>query len=220
MGFKKLVGLVMTIGAVAAIAGSASSASAAGPCSPSTPQYCPAPGVTTAAASAITTSSATLNGTVNPQGAPTECVYAYGKTTTYTASTSIQSVGQGTSSVAVPAPISGLSATTPYHFQLICVNSADSFGYGGDKTFTTLSTTVKVRSKVGFGTRKETVSKKRVVKFIVICKSTTVACKGTLTLKSSGKKLANAVRYSIGAGKRKTISMKLTKKAFKKLKHA
>jgi hypothetical protein len=209
---------VLAVTVLVAIAASTASA-ASGVCSTSTPQYCPAPVATTTAASSITTTSATLNGTANAQGAPTACTFAYGTTTTYSKSTTLQSIGSGTSSVAVTATITGLSANTPYHFELVCVNSADSFGVGGDKTFTTLSTT-STRSKVGFGSHSTTVSKKGVVKFKLTCAATGVACRGTLTLKHSGAKLANAVSYSIGSGGHKTISMKLTKKGLKKLKRA
>lgn len=214
---RKLVLSLFAASAVALLSAFVPSASAAGVCSPSTPQYCPAPAAATTAATSVTTTSATLNGTVNPQGAPTYCLFAYGTTTGYGTTTPAQSLGSGTSAVAVSAPISGLTANTGYHFQLLCVNSAGAFGFGGDKTFTTSATTA--RSKISIAKRKETVSKKGVVKFKLTCGST-AKCTGTLTLKRNGAKLANAKTYSLARGKSKLISMKLTKKGLKRLKKA
>jgi hypothetical protein len=210
-----LIPLIAALAATALSAAIASTASAAGVCSASTPQYCPAPSAATGAASSVSTTSATLNGTANPQGAATSCAFLYGTTTSYGQATPAQSVGSGTANVSVSAAISGLSANTPYHFQLVCANVAGSLGFGGDKTFSTLSTTS--RSKVAIGKRKETVSKNGTVKFSLSCKSS-VKCAGRLTLKSSGTKLANAKSYSIAGGKTKLISMKLTKKGLKRLK--
>ena len=193
------------------------SASAAAVCSASTPQYCPAPVVTTGTATSITTSSATLNGTVNPAGTATSCAFAYGTTTTYGKATTLQSVGSGTSTVNVSAPITGLTANTTYHFILVCAN-AGIVGSGGDKTFTTLAVP---KSRVAIAKRNEIVSKtKGIVKFVVQCKST-VRCVGKLSLTSlGGARFAPPKNYSIAGHRSKTISMKLTKKALKKLKAA
>jgi hypothetical protein len=202
---------------------SAVTASAAGVCSPSAPQYCPAPTVATGLASKVTTTSATLNGIVDPNGASTNCVFGYGKTTSYGMGTSSVTVPAGTTAVSLSLPITGLSAKTIYHFELACTNAGGS-GLGGDRTFTTLAVTkpAKPKSKLSIGKRKETVSKKGVVKFLLICKSSTT-CKGKFSLSSHSKKsksLGKTVKYTIRGKKRKTISFKLSKKALKQLKKA
>ena len=95
-----------------------------------------APTVTTAAASAITTAGATLNGSVNPNGLATTYYFQYGTTTTYGSQTASTSAGSGTAAVNVNAAITGLTAGTLYHFRLVATNSAGTTN-GADLTFTT-----------------------------------------------------------------------------------
>jgi hypothetical protein len=97
-----------------------------------------APTVTTTAATAITSSTATLNGTVNPNGAATTYQFQYGLTTGYgsLAPASPGSAGSGTVAVNESAPITGLTASTLYHFRLTANNSGGTTN-GGDLTFTT-----------------------------------------------------------------------------------
>ena len=99
---------------------------------------CPAdpPTVTTGSASSVTASSATLNGTVNPNGASTTYYFQYGTTTSYGSSTTSTSAGSGSSSVSAIGPVSGLICSTAYHYRLVATNSAGT-SYGSDKTFTT-----------------------------------------------------------------------------------
>jgi hypothetical protein len=67
------------------------------------------------------TNTATLNGTVNPEGAATEYYFQYGTGTTYGLQSSPQSAGSGTADVPVQATISGLTASTTYHYRLVAV---------------------------------------------------------------------------------------------------
>ena len=97
------------------------------------------PGAVTLAATSITTTGATLNGTVNPDGYATTGQFQYGATTGYGTTTAAQSVGSGTSAVNVSAAISGLAAHTTYHFAVTGTNAAGA-GSGGDVAFTTLDT--------------------------------------------------------------------------------
>lgn len=87
--------------------------------------------------------TATLSGTVNPDGVPvTSCEFEYGPTTEYGArapcSQSPEEIGSGTSSVPVSASISGLEPRTVYHFRLVAAN-ANGVNHGRDVTFTTLT---------------------------------------------------------------------------------
>jgi hypothetical protein len=95
-----------------------------------------APSVSTGSASGITTSSATLNGTINPNGASTNYYFQWGTTTSYGNSTATVSAGSGTSPVAVSANITGISTGTTYHFRLVATNSAGTTN-GSDQVFTT-----------------------------------------------------------------------------------
>jgi hypothetical protein len=220
---RKIPLMLLPFAATATLALSGSTASAATTCSSSTPQYCPTPAVTTGSATSIATTAATLNGTVNPGGAATTCVFGYGTTTKYGKSSSVLTIPAGTTTaVTVTEPISGLAAGTAYHFELLCLN-AGAAGLGGDKTFTTTSTSKPkpkpVKSKPKLKKKKASVSKKGVVKLTVICSNST-ACKGKLSISLKKKSLGKSVSYSVKGKKSKTVSFKLSSKALKQLKKA
>ena len=94
------------------------------------------PGATTGAATAITFATATLGGTVNPNGAATSSFFQYGKTTAYGLQTPSVAAGSGTANVAASGAVSGLSASTTYHYRLVAVSTAGTVD-GADETFTT-----------------------------------------------------------------------------------
>lgn len=96
------------------------------------------PQATTASATHIGGTSATFNGTANPDGfAITSCSFEYGTTTAYGQSVPcVESVGAGTEAVAVHADVSGLAAGTTYHFRLIATNEKGT-AEGADQSFRT-----------------------------------------------------------------------------------
>ena len=95
------------------------------------------PGVTTSAATLVTATTATLNATVNPGGAATTAQFEYGTTTGYGSTASITlSPNNGTTAQTVSANITGLTASTLYHFRATGTNSVGSRN-GSDLTFTT-----------------------------------------------------------------------------------
>ncbi len=102
------------------------------------------PTVTTLAASAIASTTATLNGSVNPNGAATTSHFEWGTTTSYGNSTATISNGSGTTAVNVSANLSGLTPGTTYHYRVSALNSAGTSN-GSDLTFSfgtaTLTTT-------------------------------------------------------------------------------
>lgn len=132
---RSLVGLA-SLTVVVGVGMTASSGASAGPCSPSTPQYCPPPHVHTGPAKRVTSTSATLTGTVNPNGSATTCHFEYGRTKRYGSTTPAQHVGSGTKNEQVSATITGLTPNTVYHYQLVCTNLGGT-GLGGDKKFKT-----------------------------------------------------------------------------------
>ena len=95
-----------------------------------------APAVTTTAATGVTSSGATMNGTVNPEGADTHYQFDYGTTTSYGSSTTSTDAGSGTSAVNENAPLTGLSPSTTYHYRIEATNSAGTTD-GADQQFTT-----------------------------------------------------------------------------------
>jgi hypothetical protein len=96
-----------------------------------------APGVATASASSIGSTSAHLNGSVNPNGQSTTWYFEYGTSTSYGASTPVRSAGSGTHSTNVSAAVSNLAAATTYHFRLVAASSAGTT-YGSDQSLTTV----------------------------------------------------------------------------------
>jgi uncharacterized protein (TIGR02145 family) len=90
----------------------------------------------TTAAILITSSTTTLVGKVNPNGASTYVNFEYGTTLSYGITTIASSVS-GSISTGETADLTGLLPGTTYHFRIKAVNSGGT-SYGPDLTFTTL----------------------------------------------------------------------------------
>lgn len=85
------------------------------------------PIVTTLAATAVTASTATLNGTLNPQGLLTSYHFDYGTSSlNLSDSTPTVSAGSGTTTLNVNAAILGLQNNKKYYFRLVAKYSAGS----------------------------------------------------------------------------------------------
>ena len=97
------------------------------------------PVVTTNPATNVSNSSATLNGSLDPHGLTTSVHFQYGTTTNYGFTAAVQTQS-GNTFRNVSANISGLTASTTYHFRIVATNSAGTT-VGGDRTFITLSST-------------------------------------------------------------------------------
>jgi len=111
-------------------------------------KFASTPVVTTLAATAITGTSATLNGTVNPNGFASNYYFEWGTTTSYGSSTTSTAAGSGTTAIPVSAPLSGLIAGTTYHFRLTGVNS-EGTASGNDLTFTPGAAVVTTAATTG-----------------------------------------------------------------------
>jgi hypothetical protein len=96
------------------------------------------PGTTTGSGSGITSSGATLNGTVNPEGGPVSgCRLEWGTSASYGNITPCGALpGSGSSDAAVSAALSGLAPSTTYHFRVEATNGVGTT-FGNDQTFTT-----------------------------------------------------------------------------------
>jgi hypothetical protein len=79
--------------------------------------------------------SATLNGTVNPNGLNTAVHFDYGPTVNYGSSTAAQNYS-GSTAQNVIANVSNLRAGATYHFRIVASNAAGTT-YGADRSFTT-----------------------------------------------------------------------------------
>ena len=109
------------------------------PTGPPPPPVTGPPVAITNPATLIASFSTTLKGSVDPNGLTTSVYFQYGTTTGYGFTTAPQTK-TGNTPQSVSAHISGLSASTTYHFRIVTTNSAGT-RYGSDRTFTTLPPT-------------------------------------------------------------------------------
>jgi hypothetical protein len=87
-------------------------------------------------ASAITSSGATLNGSVNPAGASALYSFDYGTTTAYGQTTVAHRLPVSNVPTSFSAAVSGLASGTTYHFRAVVRTDFGTFR-GADRTFTT-----------------------------------------------------------------------------------
>jgi len=96
----------------------------------------PLPVATTSSVASVTTSSASVAASINPNFSATSYHFDYGTTTSYGSSTSAVSAGEEGIAQAVAATLTGLKAGTGYHFRVVATNAAGTV-VGSDQTLTT-----------------------------------------------------------------------------------
>ncbi|HWJ51403.1 MAG TPA: hypothetical protein VNR42_10300 [Solirubrobacteraceae bacterium] len=90
----------------------------------------------TGQASAATTTSVTVTGSVDPSNQETSYHFEFGPTTAYGAQTPTATVAAGNQSIRVTTTITNLSAGATYHYRLVAVNPTGTVD-GQDRVFTT-----------------------------------------------------------------------------------
>src|SRR3989339_149426 len=141
------------------------------------------PEVTTGAATNVTTTSATLNGTVNAKGLSTTAWFEYGTVKVlYSSVSSTQSVA-GSNDTSVQISISGLSSDTTYYYRIVAENSAGTT-YGSEYSFKTPASSTAIKAIAQ--TNRATVTKSNAT--IGIGNILAVACGGghTMCMRSDG----------------------------------
>jgi hypothetical protein len=93
----------------------------------------------TGGARGITSSSATITGSVNPQGASVNVSFEYGATTAYGQITPPSPTGVRNASTSYSAELTGLPARTTVHYRAVAVSDFGKF-VGADQTLTTMAT--------------------------------------------------------------------------------
>ncbi len=96
-----------------------------------------APAVTTAPATSIGATGATLHGTVNPNGQQTVYAFQWGPTVGYGHETTPTSAGAGKAAASVSASLANLPPGSAVHFRMIATNTSGSTSVGADQTFAT-----------------------------------------------------------------------------------
>ena len=94
------------------------------------------PTVVSTPASSVTSTTATVNGTVNPEGIAADHHFEYGTDANYGNSTAGGSVGSGTTADPVSDQLTDLTPNTTYHYRVVGSN-ANGAVHGADRTFTT-----------------------------------------------------------------------------------
>ncbi len=92
------------------------------------------------AASAVSSSGAMLNASVNPNGDATTYQFEYGSTTAYGTSAPVpaKEIGSGAKAIEINLPVMGLEANKAFHYRVVAHNSYGTV-YSEDETFTTLA---------------------------------------------------------------------------------
>ena len=174
----------------------------------------------TEAATNITSSGATLNGTVDSPCGPPQIYFQYGPTTAYgqifAPDYPAGSRTDPTEHFATSEPITGLAPDTTYHFRavgtdLLACRPPDGGGYcntsyGADMTFTTAppSRVLKIVSS------RARVTRAFRAKIAVSCPSGAAPCQGTIRLARHHRVLAEA-NFLISGGTRTTLRVKLNR---------
>ena len=96
----------------------------------------PLPSATTIPATSITTSGATLNAIVNPNGRATDAWFEYGTTLSLGTVIDNQLRGSGTDNVTINAALTGLLPATQYFYRIVASNSVGT-SVGSTLNFTT-----------------------------------------------------------------------------------
>lgn len=94
------------------------------------------PAATTGAATKVTDTTATLEGTVSPNKEETTYYFEYGTTIEYGSKTSTGGPTGGNADKSVSVDVTGLAPSTTYHFRLVATNASGTTA-GSDATFTT-----------------------------------------------------------------------------------
>jgi hypothetical protein len=95
-----------------------------------------APVAVTGTAHDVAPTSATVTGTVDPNGSATTYHFEYGTTDTYGLATPTRNAGSGDGAIAVLAGLAGLTGNTVYHYRLVASNTLGT-SRGVDRTFHT-----------------------------------------------------------------------------------
>src|SRR4051812_43819168 len=97
------------------------------------------PAASTGAATGVGQTTATVTGTVDPQGMATTYHFEYGTSSSYGLQSGEQDAGSGTGAADVQAALTGLTSDTTYHYRVVATNAA-GVDRGGDRTFRTAGT--------------------------------------------------------------------------------
>jgi hypothetical protein len=156
----------------------------------------------TGAASAVTNSSATLSGSVNPHGASVNVSFQFGTTVAYGQTTSAQKTGPDNAVDTFSAQLSDLPAGTTIHYRAVVVSDFGTF-VGADRTLRTDEAAGS--TSVGQATVSGTTAN-----VPVSCTGQTGAtCRLALRLVSERFALVGRMTVTLAAGQSQTVPVEL-----------
>jgi hypothetical protein len=94
------------------------------------------PAASTGGTTSVALTTATMTGTVNPEGQSTSYYFQYGTSTAYASQTAMTDAGTGMTPVNASAAVSSLAPATTYHYRLVATNGSGTT-LGADRSFTT-----------------------------------------------------------------------------------
>jgi hypothetical protein len=136
---------------------------------------------------------ATVNATVNPNGASTTYYFEFGTTSAYGFQTPPTSAGSGTTNMSVTASLSGLQTSQTYHYRIVAFSRGGTT-LGADATFTTTT----VSSTLGLFGHTAFVAPQGVGGIFLGCIGGTT-CTGKMTITRSGVTLGQRQHFTISA---------------------
>jgi hypothetical protein len=181
-----------------------------------------APAVKTGAASSITSSAASLAGTVTPLGAPASYAFQYGLTSAYgsVAKSRIQILAAGTRPVAVSASAGGLRPGTLYHYRLVAANASGTTA-GSDRTFITTAgargptptTPTRTGPAMRVVSRSLILTRSGLVRIALACPlAETLGCHGTVAIQTAGSIKLGSARFVIGGGRTRVLQLRISRR--------
>lgn len=183
---------------------------------------------TTGAASAVTTSGATVSGSVDQAGAPVTVSFNFGTTTAYGQTTSPEKLapagGATPSSTPFTATLTGLPAGTPIHYQAVVTTDFGTFT-GGDQTLTTAAppdtTPPTVTAKIVKSTIKKLLKSGKLKVKVTISEAGTVRLSASTSVKKRHHKKKKvglgSAKATFSAAGSKTVSITVPSSAVGKL---
>ena len=133
----------------------------------------------TGAATAVSTSAATVSGSVNPEGGPINAFFQFGTTTAYGAATAAQRLGPDNTNDTFTAALTGLPAGKLIHYRAVAVTDFGVF-VGADRTVT-IAAPPKPTPKAGVASAGRITVKGGTATVAVTCRGAT-NCRVSLTL--------------------------------------
>jgi hypothetical protein len=163
----------------------------------------PPPAVATGPATGVSSTTATVTGVVNPNGADTTYEFEFGLTTAYGMQTTAATLAAGSTPVSVSQTLTGLTPGTVFHYRIVALHGSTVVSPGIDQVFMTHPSP---RPKAGITVRtKPGTDRSRPYSFTTSGSVNrrnipgTFACNGTITVKYfSGRKRIGTFLIPLG----------------------